>query len=92
MNRARDLLVQGGNDATDQTSRNAIATELGQIKQAASQSYRGSYVFSGTATSTRPYEQCAGQESDLDAALAIAARIPGARYGSIEVRPIWVYN
>jgi hypothetical protein len=29
---------------------------------------------------------------DLDAALAIAARIPGARVGSIEVRPIWVYN
>ena len=29
---------------------------------------------------------------DLDAALAIAARIPGARFGSIEVRPIWVYN
>jgi hypothetical protein len=29
---------------------------------------------------------------DLDAALAIAARIPGARYGSIEVRPIWVYD
>ena len=26
------------------------------------------------------------------AALAIAARIPGARYGSIEVRPIWVYS
>jgi len=29
---------------------------------------------------------------DLDAALAIAARIPGARFGSIEVRPVWVYN
>jgi hypothetical protein len=29
---------------------------------------------------------------DLDAAIAIAARIPGARVGSIEVRPIWVYN
>jgi hypothetical protein len=29
---------------------------------------------------------------DLDAATAIAARIPGARYGSIEVRPVWVYN
>ena len=29
---------------------------------------------------------------DLDAALGIAARIPGARFGSIEVRPIWVYN
>ena len=29
---------------------------------------------------------------DLDSAIAIAARIPGARAGSIEVRPIWVYN
>ena len=32
------------------------------------------------------------EAKDLDAALAIAARIPGARMGSIEVRPIWVYN
>jgi hypothetical protein len=32
------------------------------------------------------------EAKDLDAALAIAVRIPGARYGSIEVRPIWVYN
>ena len=29
---------------------------------------------------------------DLNAALAIAARIPGAKDGSIEVRPIMVYN
>jgi hypothetical protein len=32
------------------------------------------------------------EAKDLDAALAIAARIPGARIGSIEVRPIFVYN
>ena len=32
------------------------------------------------------------EAKDLDAALAIAARIPGARLGSVEVRPIWVYN
>src|SRR5438105_11601585 len=32
------------------------------------------------------------EAKDLDAALGIAARIPGARLGSIEVRPIWVYN
>ena len=32
------------------------------------------------------------EAKDLDAALAIAARIPTARTGSIEVRPIWVYN
>src|ERR1700743_299271 len=29
---------------------------------------------------------------DLDAALSIAARIPGAKDGSIEVRPVMVYN
>jgi len=32
------------------------------------------------------------EAKDLDGAIAIAARIPGARIGSIEVRPIWVYN
>ena len=32
------------------------------------------------------------EAKDLDAALAIAARIPSARFGCIEVRPIWVYN
>jgi hypothetical protein len=26
---------------------------------------------------------------DLDEAIEVAAQIPGARYGSIEVRPIW---
>ena len=29
---------------------------------------------------------------DLDSALAIAARIPGAKTGSIEVRPVMVYD
>ena len=41
-------------------------------------------------------EQLAGyyliEANDLDAAIGIAARIPSARDGSIEVRPIWVYN
>jgi hypothetical protein len=41
-------------------------------------------------------EQFAGyyliEAKDLDAALAIAARIPGARTGSIEVRPVMVYD
>jgi hypothetical protein len=32
------------------------------------------------------------EAKDLDAALAIAARIPGAKVGSIEVRPIWAYS
>jgi hypothetical protein len=41
-------------------------------------------------------EQLAGyylvEAKDLDTALAIAARIPEARNGSIEVRPIMVYE
>jgi hypothetical protein len=32
------------------------------------------------------------EAKDLDAALGIAARIPGAKVGSIEVRPIMVYD
>ena len=29
------------------------------------------------------------EAKDLDEAIALAARIPGARYGSVEVRPVW---
>jgi hypothetical protein len=32
------------------------------------------------------------EAKDLDEAIAIAARVPGAKYGSIEVRPIMVYG
>ncbi len=32
------------------------------------------------------------EAKDLDEAISIAARIPSARYGSIEVRPIMVYQ
>ncbi len=41
-------------------------------------------------------EQLAGyylvEASDLDEAVAIAAKIPGARFGSIEVRPIMTFS
>jgi hypothetical protein len=41
-------------------------------------------------------EQLAGyylvEAKDLDTALSIAARIPGAKKGSIEVRPVMVYD
>ena len=32
------------------------------------------------------------EAKDIDTALSIAARIPGARKGSIEVRPVMVYD
>jgi flagellar hook-associated protein 3 FlgL len=63
---ARDLLVQGGNDATDQTARDAIASQMEQlvesIKQGASKTYRGSYLLSGATTTTQPY--VAGDDLD----------------------------
>ena len=58
--RAGNLMVQGGTDSSDQTSREAIASELEQIiegiKQSANTSYRGSFLFSGTETSSRAYQ------------------------------------
>ena len=53
-----------------------------------------------TSTTDGPFaetrEQLGGyyliEAKDLDEATRIAARIPGARYGSIEVRPIMVFT
>ena len=57
---ARDLLIQAGSDSTDQTSRESIAVELEQliesIKQNASATYRGSFLFAGGETGVRPYQ------------------------------------
>jgi flagellar hook-associated protein 3 FlgL len=56
---AQELLNQGATDSLDQTSRNAIATEIDQliesIKQDANASVRGSYLFGGTRTDAPPY-------------------------------------
>ena len=63
----RRLLVQGGTDSADPTSREAIAAELEQIiegiKQSANTNYRGSFLFAGTETSTRPYPRRASRTS-----------------------------
>ena len=76
---ARDLLVQASSDTSDPTARKSIAAELGQlieaIKQASAKSYRGSYVFAGAETSTRPYASGAddtyhGDEGGFDPAIA----------------------
>jgi flagellar hook-associated protein 3 FlgL len=58
--RARDLLVGGATSTADAGSRTAIATELRQIaeavKETASATYKGSYLFSGAMVSGRPYQ------------------------------------
>jgi flagellar hook-associated protein 3 FlgL len=57
--RARELLVEGGNDSNGPVAREAIATEIDalteSLKQEANATYGGRYVFSGTATETAPY-------------------------------------
>jgi flagellar hook-associated protein 3 FlgL len=59
LQRARELLVQAGNDSAGSQSRAAIADEFDQltesVKQEANAQYAGQYIFSGTATKTPPY-------------------------------------
>jgi flagellar hook-associated protein 3 FlgL len=59
--RARELLIQGANGATDNAGRTAIADEIDQIigamKSEANTQYAGRYVFGGTQTTTPPYNQ-----------------------------------
>lgn len=57
--RARELLIQGGNDANGQVAREAIASEIDSLteslKQEANATYGGRYILGGTATETPPY-------------------------------------
>jgi len=64
--RARELLVQGGNDSNGQVAREGIAAEIEAlteaVKQEANVTFDDRYIFSGTATETRPYEPGPGDE------------------------------
>jgi flagellar hook-associated protein 3 FlgL len=57
--RARELTIQGASDSAGQAARNSAAAEIDQLIEAvkgeANASYGGRYVFSGTATNTKPY-------------------------------------
>jgi flagellar hook-associated protein 3 FlgL len=58
--RVQALVIQAGSDTMDQESRNGILAEIQQIteglKQEGNASYRGRYVFGGTATDAPPYQ------------------------------------
>ncbi len=60
LHRAQELTIQGANGATGDEARRNIAAEIDQIvdavKQAGNTSYAGVYIFSGTATTTKPYD------------------------------------
>lgn len=57
--RARELLLQGGNDTVPQSQRNTLANEIDQLvasaKQEGNATHAGRYLFAGTATDTPPY-------------------------------------
>ncbi|MFT3865981.1 MAG: flagellar hook-associated protein FlgL [Solirubrobacterales bacterium] len=58
--RARELLVQGGNDSNGQVAREGIAAEIESlteaVKQEANVTFDDRYIFAGTETDTQPYE------------------------------------
>jgi flagellar hook-associated protein 3 FlgL len=64
--KVRELLVQGANGTYNQSDLETMALQVEQlteaIKQDANTQYAGQYVFSGTETTTAPYEQGAGDE------------------------------
>ena len=66
LQRARELLVQGGNDSNGQVAREGIAAEIEAlteaVKQEANATFDGRFIFSGTETETRPYELGANDE------------------------------
>jgi flagellar hook-associated protein 3 FlgL len=80
--RARELLVQASNGTYNQGDFNNIATEIEQLnetlKQDANTQYAGQYVFSGTLTTTAPYEQGANDEYKGSAGAITRVIGPGA--------------
>ena len=64
LRRARDLATQGGNGALGQTSLDALAAEIDQLREgllsAANTTYLGRPVFGGTTAGDAAYSQTAG--------------------------------
>jgi flagellar hook-associated protein 3 FlgL len=80
--RVRELVVQAANGTNNQSDLNTIALEIEQltesVKQDANTQYAGQYVFSGTATTTPPYESGAEDEYKGNAETVSRAVGPGA--------------
>ena len=59
INRARELTVQGASDSLGPSQREAIALEIDQlvkgVTETANATFQGTYIFSGTRTTTPPY-------------------------------------
>ena len=85
LQRARELLVQGGNDSNGQVAREGIAAEIEAlteaVKQEANVTYDGRFIFAGTETETRPYElgandEYAGNEGSIKRVIGTGVELP----------------
>ncbi len=80
--RARELLLEGVSGINNPADLESIATEVEQltegVKQDANTQYAGQYVFSGTLTSTAPYQQGAEDAYQGNAGTVSRALGPGA--------------
>jgi flagellar hook-associated protein 3 FlgL len=80
--RVRELLVQGANGTYNQSNLETMALQVEQlteaVKQDANTQYAGQFVFSGTATTTAPYEQGKSDEYKGNAESVSRAVGPGA--------------
>jgi hypothetical protein len=69
------------------------ANRLRPVADATTVRVRGGKTLSTDGPFAETREQLGGyylvEAKDLDAAIGIAAKVPTAKYGSIEVRPIW---
>lgn len=80
--RVRELLVEASNGTINQSDRETIALEVEQLTQAVKQDanaqYAGQSVFSGTDTTTAPYQQGENDEYQGNAETISRAVGPGA--------------
>lgn len=78
-------IVQSGHYRNGNALKGVAAATTVRVKDGKTLTTAGPFAETG--------EQLGGyyliEAADLDEATTIAARIPAARYGSIEVRPIW---
>jgi flagellar hook-associated protein 3 FlgL len=79
--RVRDLAVTGANGTNNQTDMNALASEVDSlidgVKSAAGATNNGTYVMSGTQTTTAPYAQGASDTYQGDTGTIARAIGPG---------------
>jgi flagellar hook-associated protein 3 FlgL len=81
INRARELTIQGASDSLGPDQRKAIALEVDQLilalKETANASFQGTYIFSGTNTTSPPYAAATGDVYQGDAGVVARTIGPG---------------